>query len=183
MFQLSLIDHIRLSFGSVASTYHAHTRAAERLAARAWQLRVATVILLALATGASLLALTQGRAFQIATAAFTAAAFVAHAISLSLDFEPRAHAHRAFAARLWLLCEKYRALLAEVRDGLIEVPVVTERRDALMREVQAAYESATPADRESYKIARDALAPSGEGASDQEIDRLLPESLRLKAQG
>jgi hypothetical protein len=179
MFQLSLVDHIRLSFGSVAITYRAHARAAERLASRAWQLRVVTVTLLALATGASLLALTQGgRAFQIATAALTAAAFVAHAVSLSLDFEPRAHAHRASAARLWLLCEKYRALLAEVRDGLIEVPAVTERRDALMREVQAAYEFATPADRETYKIARDALAPAGEGASDEEIDRLLPASLR-----
>src|SRR5688572_24776622 len=128
MFQLSLVDHIRLSFGSVASSYRAHARAAERLASRAWQLRVATVILLGLATGASMLALTQGRAFLIATAALTAGAFVAHAVSLSLDFEPRAHAHRACAARLWLLCEKYRALLAEVRDGLIDVPAVTERR-------------------------------------------------------
>ena len=65
----------------------------------------------------------------------------------ALDFEARAFAHRACAAQLWLLCEKYRALLAEVHDGLIDLAQTTARRDALMREVQNVYEHALPADR------------------------------------
>jgi hypothetical protein len=181
MFQLSLIDHIRLSFGSVTASYRAHARAAERLAARAWQSKVVVMILFCLATGAALIALTGVRQFQIAAAALAAVAVLGFAISISLGFEPRAYAHRACAAQLWLLCEKYRALLAEVHDGLIDLPAVMKRRDDLMREVQIVYEHALPADREAYQIARDALGAGNSAPSDQEIDRLLPASLRHPA--
>jgi SMODS and SLOG-associating 2TM effector domain family 4 len=183
MFQLSLVDHIRLSFGSVATSYRAHARAAERLTARAWQSRVLLVIIVALVTGASLVALTGLRPFQIATAALAALALLAFTIVLSLDFESRAYAHRACAAQLWLLCEKYRALLAEVHDGLIDLPAVTRRRDDLMREVHVVYEHALPADREAYRIAREALGGGDSVPSDQDIDRLLPASLRQQPVG
>ena len=42
------------------------------------------------------------------------------------------------------ICEKYRALLADVHDGLIDLPETTARRDSLMREVQNVYEHALP---------------------------------------
>ncbi len=181
MFQLSLVDHIRLSFGSVAMSYRAHARAAERLTSRAWQSRVLLVIIVALATGASLVALTGLRPFQIAAAALAGLALLVLTIVLSLDFEARAYAHRACAAQLWLLCEKYRALLAEVHDGLIDLPAVTRRRDELTREVHVVYEHALPADREAYQIAREALGGGESVPSDQDIDRLLPTSLRQTA--
>jgi hypothetical protein len=48
-----------------------------------------------------------------------------------------------------------------------------------MREVQAVYEYALPADRDSYQIAHEALADTGgKSLSDQAIDRFLPRSLR-----
>lgn len=178
MFQLSLIDHIRLSFGSVATSYRAHARAAERLTSRAWQAKVVVMVLFAVATGAALLALTGQRHFQIAAAALAAMAVLAFAIANAMSFEPRAYAHRACAAQLWLLSEKYRALLAEVHDGLIELPEITRRRDHLMHEVQVVYEHALPADREAYQIAREALGASDGAPSDQDIDKMLPASLR-----
>jgi SMODS and SLOG-associating 2TM effector domain family 4 len=181
MFQLSLIDHIRLSFGSVTASYRAHARAAERLAARAWQSKVVVMLLFCLATAATLVALTGLRQAQIAAAVLTGLAVLAFAIYVSLGFEARAYAHRACAAQLWLLCEKYRALLAEVHDGLIDLADVTRRRDDLMREVQIIYEHALPADRDAYQIAREALGAGESAPSDQEIDRLLPASLRHAA--
>jgi hypothetical protein len=181
LFQLSLVDHIRLSFGSVAASYRAHARAAERLAARAWQTRAVLVTLLGLSAGASVVALTGIRQLQIAAAALAGAALVGQAIAHSLDFEARAFAHRACAARLWLLCEKYRALLADVHDGLLDLPETTARRDNLMCEVQNVYEHALPADRDAYQIARDALGAATGTPSDQDIDRLLPASLRQTA--
>jgi hypothetical protein len=181
MFQLSLVDHIRLSFGTVAASYRAHSKAASSLAARASWARIVPVVLMGLATGACLLALTGRRPFQIAAAALAALAFFGQAIAASLDLEPRAYAHRACASRLWLLCEKYRALLAEVHDGLLDLRQVTERRDMLMREVQSVYEHTLPADRDAYQIAREALGTIGDTpASDGDIDRLLPASLRRK---
>lgn len=178
MFQLSLIDHIRLSFGSLTASYRAHARAAERLAARAWQSKIVVMSLFCLATAATLVALTGFRRAQIAAAVLAGLAVLAFAISVSLGFETRAYAHRACAAQLWLLCEKYRALLAEVHDGLIDLPDVTRRRDELMREVQIVYEHALPADRDAYRIAREALGSGESAPTDQEIDRLLPASLR-----
>ena len=77
MFQLSLVDHIRLSFGSVATSYRAHARAAERLSSRAWQSKVVVMVLVALATAAALIALTGVRQFQIAAAALSATAVLA----------------------------------------------------------------------------------------------------------
>jgi hypothetical protein len=178
MFQLSLVDHIRLSFGSVATSYRAHARAAERLSARAWQSKVIVMVLLGLATGASLVALTGARPILLAAIVLSSVALLAFAISISLGFEPRAYAHRACAAQLWLLSEKYRALLAEVHDGLVDLPAVTKRRDDLLREVQVVYEHALPADRDAYQIAREALGAGESAPSDHEIDRLLPASLR-----
>ena len=179
MFQLSLVDHIRLSFGAVATSYRAHARAAERLSARAWQSRMVVMMLLGLSLGGALGALTGVRYSPIVAAALAGIALMGFTISISLDFEPRAYAHRACAAQLWVLCEKYRALLAEVHDGLIDVPAVTKRRDELMREVQIVYEHALPADRDSYQIAREALGASESTPSDMEIDRLLPASMRV----
>jgi SMODS and SLOG-associating 2TM effector domain family 4 len=179
MFQLSLVDHIRLSFGHVVYSHRAHAQVAERLALRAAQMRAAILTLTAVATAAAVLALGGDRRIQITAAVCAGLAFALYALAAALDLEPRAYAHRACAARLWLLCEKYRALLAEVHDGLIDVPAVTERRDALMREVQAVYEYALPSDRDSYQIAHDALADTGgKSLSDQAIDRFLPPSLR-----
>jgi hypothetical protein len=181
VFQLSLVDHIRLSFGSVATSYRGHAHAAERAAARGRIARVILVSLLGLATAAALLALTGARSFQIAAAGLSAAALVGLATVHSLDFEARAFAHRACAGQLWLLCEKYRALLAEVHDGLVDLPETTRRRDDLMREVQNVYEHALPADREAYRIAREALGAGAGTPSDPDIDRLLPASLRQTA--
>jgi hypothetical protein len=181
VFQLSIVDHIRLSFGSAATSYRAHARAAERLATRAWQSRVVVMVLFALATGASLVALTGIRQAQVVAAALAALAVLTFAVYVSLGFESRAYAHRACAAQLWLICEKYRALLAEVHDGLVDLPAITRRRDDLMVEVQIVYEHALPADREAYRIAREALGAGESAPSDQEIDRLLPVSLRQPA--
>jgi hypothetical protein len=179
MFQLSLVDHIRLSFGHVVYSYRAHAGVAERLTLRAAQMRAAILTLTGLATAAAVVAIGGDTRVQIAAAVCAGIAFALYALAAALDLEPRAYAHRACAARLWLLCEKYRALLAEVHDGLIDVPAVTDRRDALMREVQAVYEYALPADRDSYQIAHDALADTGgKNLSDQAIDRFLPPSLR-----
>jgi len=180
VFQLSLVDHIRLSFGSVATSYRAHARAAERLSARARQTRIVLVVLLGLSTAACLGALTGMRQLQIAAAILSAMALIGLSAAQAMDFAERAFAHRACAAQLWLLCEKYRALLAEVHDGLVELPQITARRDQLMREVQNVYDHALPADREAFQIAREALGSTG-APSDQDIDQFLPASLRQTA--
>ena len=149
MFQLSVVDHIRLSFATVAGAYERHAEAAARLARWSWYVKVSLVALLALA------------------------------VYVALDLEPRIYGHRSSAARFWLLTERYRALLAEVHDQLLDAPAIAQRRDALVEEARACFEHAPPADRQTYDIARKALSGTGKsGYSEDEIDALLPASLR-----
>ena len=132
-----------------------------------------------LAAASTLVAQQLGGAFRVVASAAAALAFAIWAIYVALDPEPRAYAHRASAARLWLLCEKYRALLTEVHDQLVDVPAITARRDALLQETSAAFERAAPADQQTYDIARKALTAGQKGHySDQEIDQYLPAALR-----
>jgi hypothetical protein len=179
MFQLSLVDHIRLSFGSVVGAYQGHTAAALRLARWGWYSKVATLALIGLAAAASILAVRQGGAFQMATAVMTAIAFAGVAVYVAFDPAPRIYGHRACAARLWVLCERYRALLSEVQDDLLDVATVTRRRDELLQEFGALLEQTPPSDRHTYEIAQKALSgPQLGGYSDEELDGFLPASLR-----
>jgi hypothetical protein len=179
MFHLSVVDHIRLSFATVAAAYQRHADAASRLDRWSWYMKIVLVALTGIACVLALLALQRGRGFQIAVTVTAAAAFVGCAVYVALDLEPRIYAHRSTAARFWLLTEKYRALLADVHDQVIEVSAITDRREALMQEARAVFEHAPPADRQTYDIAKAALTGGGrKGYSEDEIDALLPESLR-----
>ena len=179
MFQLSIVDHIRLSFGSAVGAYQGHTSAALRLSQWGWYSKIATLVLLGLGAAANLLALRQGHAFQVTAAVMAATGFAALAVHIAFDPTPRVYGHRTCAARLWALCEQYRALLTEVQDELVDVAAITVRRDALLREFGAIFEQGSPDDRQTYRIAQKALSgPSLGGYSDQDLDQFLPAALR-----
>jgi hypothetical protein len=179
MFHLSVVDHIRLSFATAAAAYQRHAEAASRLDRWSWYAKIALVGLTGLGCVLGLVALQRGHGFQIAATSAAAAAFVACSIYVALDLEPRIYAHRSTASRFWLLTEKYRALLADVHDQVLDSSAIADRRDALMQEARAVFEHAPPADRQTYDIAKTALTGAGrKGYSEDEIDALLPESLR-----
>jgi conflict system pore-forming effector with SLATT domain len=180
MFQLSVVDHIRLTFGDVVCSYTAHTAAAEKLARRAWKMKMTVLALLGVGVVACTAAIVgTARAFPIIASAMVALAFLGYATYLALDFDPRVYAHRSCAARFWLLCEKYRALLTEIQDGLLQIEEVRERRDELIREVHSVYEHAPLADRDAYRLAKRALSSTpAHTISDAEIDRFLPQSVQ-----
>jgi hypothetical protein len=178
MFQLSVVDHIRLSFGDVVCSYKAHTSAAERLARRGWQLKMTVLSFLGLGVVAGVTSVVSAlRPFQIISAVLAGLGFVGYAAYLAFDFDPRVNAHRSCAARFWLLREQYRALLTEIQDGLLDVSQVKERRDQLIHEVHGVYEQAPETDRQAYGLVRRGLSSaSAEAVSDAEIDQFLPQS-------
>ena len=178
MFQLSLVDHIRLSFGSIVSAYEGHTEAAARLARSARYAKVGLLSLLGLAAAAAIAAVLRAGAYAPLAAVLSASGFAATAVFVSVSFETRIYAHRTTAARLWIVCEKYRALLAEIHDQLLDTTAVAERRDALLKETAELFVQAPPADRATYEIAR---KTRGTVYSDQQLDQFLPQSLRRPA--
>jgi hypothetical protein len=175
MFAISVVDEIRLSFGHVVQNYTLHARAAERLATLGLKVRLVILALLALATSASILGLFLGHAYQVAAAIMAGLALVGYAIYIATSIETRMSGHRAFAHRLWLPCERYKALLAETQDGLLDIVAILARRDALIKEVDAIYEQGFPVDQAAFETARQLAAESEpDGVSEQSPSPSVP---------
>jgi hypothetical protein len=176
MFCLSVVDHVRLNFGQVARNYTVHAEAAERLAGFVTKARITILVFLATAvTAASVSILQPGRNFEISAAIASGLALAAYVVQVALGLDTRVHGHRTCAHRLWLVCERYRSLLAEMQDGLIDPSALLRRRDELIAQVHAAYDQAFPMDQRAFESLR---LTGGDALTDEAIDRLLPESMR-----
>jgi hypothetical protein len=179
MFELSIVDHIRFSFGSLVSACQGHAEAAARLTRWSWYGRAAVLVATGLAAACSLMAALSSGPVVFVAPTVGAIAFAVFAVHLAVDPERRAAGHRATAARLWLCCERCRALLAEIQDHAVDGSAIAARREALLKEVAEIFGQDPPADQATYDIAKTTLAgPRARGYSDQQIDDFLPMSLR-----
>lgn len=180
MFGLTLVDHLRLTFGHIIYTHRAHARLALRHSRWSRGLQVAEAVFVLGAAASSILLLQTGWAgYGIATAGTATVAVLILAIRLVFDFDNSAATHRTCSAQLWHLREQYRALLADLQDQSITLDIARERRDELMQRLHELYKNAPPFDRSAYEAARAALPAQHESVlSDEEVDRFLPESLK-----
>jgi hypothetical protein len=179
MVGITLLDHLRLTFGQVVYRHKAHSQIAHSRARQGRWLRAGEALLMTAAAGVSIAAsLGQGRVFAIAAAALATTALVVLLIHLTLDLDGSAVVHGACAARLWPMRERYRALLSDLADGAIDAEAARERRDLLLNELHGIYEQAPSADQPAYQAAARAAAVASEGAlTDEEINMFLPKSL------
>src|SRR5919201_7035765 len=177
MFQLSVLDHLRLTFGHVVYRQQAHAQiAVSRTRQSRWLRGTETLLIAATAIVAVGAAFGRGHGYAIASAVFAVLAFVTLLLHLMFDLDAAARAHASCAARLWQIREQYRGLLSDLCDGAIDVDTARRGRDALMSELHAIYESAPLADQQI------AGRPADQAAlSDEEIDVFLPPSLRKTA--
>jgi cytochrome b len=157
MFQIGVVEQVRLSYESIQAACEGHAEAAARLARLSSYARLGTLGAVAIAAVLSAVALQGGRGWQIAAAVFAACAFVTCAAYVGVNQQARIYGHRVSAARLWVVCEKYRGLLAEMHEQLIELTAVHDRRNALVQEAATVFEQAPPEDRYTFEIARRAL--------------------------
>ena len=155
MFAFTVVDHLRLASEHLEQNYRVHARAAERSVRLVFASRIVIAALLALATSATIgTLLFSGRAYQIAAVVASAFALLAFAMYTVLGLEGRLFAHRSFAHRLWLVAERYRSLLAEIHDGVVDGPTILQRRDELIRDVHAIYEFGFGADQPGHESVR-----------------------------
>jgi hypothetical protein len=181
MFGLTLVDHLRLTFGHVIYSHRAHMQLATRYSRVNRWLRAAEALLMLTTVAASIAILTTGElAYAVVTAVTAAAAMGIVMLRLIVDFETRANAHRVCSAQLWRIREQYRALLGDLRDGNLTLEQARERRDVLMSVLEGVYEKAPPADRAAFEAARQEVPADHEAVlSDEEVDRFLPASLQI----
>ena len=178
MFQLTLLDHLRFTFGHVVYRHKAHAEIARSRAQRSrWVRGTEALLMIGTAFTAVSAAFGKGQAFSIASAILAGLSLVTLVVHLTFDFDTSARAHATCAARLWQIRERYRALLSDLSDGAIDVEAVRRMRDSLMVELHAIYQDAPPADRAAFQAAGQAAADEGT-LSDDEIDLFLPRSLQ-----
>ena len=180
MFGLTLVDHLRLTFGHVIYSHRAHAQLATRYARWNRWLRAAEASLILVTVVSSVAILTTGELFYAAIGAISATvALGALLTQLIVDFDARVNAHRTCSAQLWHIRELYRALLADLRDGGLTLEQARQRRDVLMATLQGVYEKAPPADRAAFEAARREVPADHDAVlSDEEVDRFLPASLQ-----
>ncbi|HKT80704.1 MAG TPA: SLATT domain-containing protein [Vicinamibacterales bacterium] len=183
MFELALVDHLRLTFGHVVYEHRLHAHKARASARWSRLLRAGEAILMAtvayLAVGT---ALGKGRGYAIACAIVAGAALVTLLLHLTFNSDARAEAHGESAGRLWHMRERYQALLADLADGAVTPEIARRRRDDLGEELRVIYESAPPTNPYPHEDTARATITADEAAlSDAEIDRFLPKSLHKPA--
>jgi len=155
MFGLNIVDHVRLNLTRASDNYTVHARAAERLAQTTWYARLAVLALLLVAAGGSAIHMAMGgRPYEVASVIAASLALAGYVVSIGLGFEGRVSAHRLCAHNLWLVCERHRALLAEIADGLVDQDAILRRRDDLAHATHQAYALAFPLDQGAYEALR-----------------------------
>jgi conflict system pore-forming effector with SLATT domain len=180
MFNLTLIDHLRLTFGHVVYQHKAHAHRARSWSLWSRALRGAEALLMAGVTFSAIgAAAGRGSWYAVVSAALAGIALLTLLLHLTFDFEGTARAHAWCAAGLWRIRERYRALLSDLADGVVDVEEARNRRDALMADLQRLYETAPPLDAQIYRSAAQSIGPVDESAlTDEEIDLFLPKSLQ-----
>jgi hypothetical protein len=186
MFSLSIVDHVRLNLTRTGENYTVHARAAERLAGLTSRIRISVLALILVAAAASVVSLIElGQSYRIVTVIAASLALAAYAVYVAYGFEGRVYAHRVCAHKLWLVCERHRALLAEIQDGLLDRASILQRRDELVLETHNAYDQTFPLDQRAYEAARQS-ADSKEGSDlndAHEADPLVASSTRSHHDG
>ena len=149
MFSLTLRDHLHVTFNQIVEQHKSHSRKALSQARWGRRLRGVEALLMG---GVSIAAVSaaygQGRITTIVAAVLAGAALLVLLAHLAFDFDASARTHAEMANRLWHIRERYRALLSDLHEGVVDVGGARTRRDVLMDELQQIYRSGpvSPAD-------------------------------------
>ena len=142
MFNLTLRDHLQLTFNEIIERHSAHAQKAHTRARWGrWLRGVEAVLIGAVAMTAGGAAYGQGRALAIVAASLACVALLILLINLTFDFDASARGHAVAGAHLWDLRERYRSLLSDLHDGAVTVSDARLRRDKLIDELRAIYET------------------------------------------
>lgn len=179
-----LLEQVREIYGRMVYTHKTQEKEADRWhrwdVGQRWALVVLTALGSATFFTALLGALVDERWSGLAT---SFVALLVSGLSLAakeLKFSQRTEAHRDCAAELWNLRESYLSLIADLMSGTMDLAQGSVRRDELQEQTAEVLAAAPRTTAVAYYRAGKALKNNEElTLSSAEIDRFLPEALRL----
>lgn len=179
-----LLEQVREIYGRVVYTHKTQEKEADRWhnwdMGQRWALVGLTVLGSATFLTALLGAFVGERWSGLVTSFVALLVSGASLAAKELKFGQRTEAHRDCAAQLWNLRESYLSLIADLMSGAMDLDQGRTRRDELQQQSAEVLAAAPRTTMTAYDRAREALQNNEELTfSSVEIDRLLPEALRL----
>lgn len=172
--------HARESYGRVVYSHKTHEKCADILLARLSRIKIWQIVLSAITTGGFLAAIFgAGQVGAVIGVVVSTMLLVLNAYTKDYDLGEIAQKHRHAAADLWLVRERYLALLTDLRVGKESLEKLIARRDELLSELHGVYSGAPSTNTKAYAKAQEGLQRLQEMAfSVTELDALLPAELR-----
>jgi len=176
-----LESQIREIYGRVIYTHKTHEKCADVLKTRSDCLKFAEIFL-SVATTTSILVVVfgEGKAFQFIAALCSTILLGITLYSKDFNLLAIAEKHKHAALNILEIREKLLSLLVDIRIGNKEIEQLQIIRDELNEQLMNSYRGAPKTINKAYKIASKALQQNEEFTfSDAEIDKFLPQSLRI----
>lgn len=179
---------IRQTFANTVFTHKVQEVAAELQEQNAFCVKIVNIVLVSIVLILLFLQASYPAVivFAYIAAGVTIAEIIFLIIQLYFNFEQRLILHKNSALKYMGLRDKYRSLIADIMDDNLTNAALLSKRDLLQQEYQVISDLAPQTGSKEYTEAQKKLnkrgAVQGEEFtwSDEEIDRFLPENLRLK---
>ena len=171
---------LRECYGRVVYSHKTHEKCADILLERLGKIKLAQIVLSSATTAGFIAAfLGAGPVGAVIGVGISTTLLALNAYTKNYDLGALAQKHRRAAADLWLIREKYLALVTDLRVGEEALVKITNRRDGLLDDLHGVYSGAPSTTYQAYKKAQEALQQDeGMTFSDAEIDAWLPRELR-----
>ncbi|HPL68430.1 MAG TPA: SLATT domain-containing protein [Smithellaceae bacterium] len=175
-----LEGQLRDCFGRVVYSHKTHEKCADILLTRLSRIKLSQIILSALTTGGFIAAVFgAGEIGALAGILVSTALLVLNSYTKDYDLGELSQKHRQAGADLWIIREKYLALITDLRMGEKPIEALQKERDDLLERLHAVYSGAPSTTNKAYKKAQEALKQLEDMTfSDTEIDAFLPKALK-----
>ncbi|MEG0588181.1 MAG: SLATT domain-containing protein [Akkermansia sp.] len=182
-------DQIRQSFCCVVYTHKAHEKFADSLDKKHKKNKLLQIIFSsATASGVLLTVLNvfQGYCWfqisiKVATSLLSFGTIFVSSFLKDFNILGESENHKHVATILIEIRDKYISLLVNIRNKSIDLLDIKRERDLIQKSLEIVYTLSPRTNSTAYDEAREALQKNEEYTfSDEEIDRLLPKSLRKK---
>lgn len=178
---------IRQTFANTVFTHKVQEVACEFQEKKAWIVKIANICLVAVVLVTLLLQMANPSKsiYSYIGSGITVFEILFLVVQLTFSFEQKAILHKNIALKFMGLRDEYRSLITDIMNSSISIKDTISRRNHLQREYQVICDLSPQTGSAEYIEAQKRLNKRGEVEgeqftwSDEEIDRFLPENLRL----
>ena len=149
---------LRGCYGRVVYSHKTHEKCADILLERLDTIKMWQIVLSSITTAGFIAAIFgSGTVGAVIGVVVSTVLLILNAYTKDYDLGELAQKHRQAAVDLWLIREKYLALITDLRVGKEAIEKITNRRDALLEDLRGIYSGAPSTNYQAYRKAQEAL--------------------------